>query len=234
MKKNEHPSPAAKVSSFILHTSSFLCVLCALCGPAFADEFSKVSHHAVRMFSYGTLTVDTRYGDLQIEGWDEPRLEIEAEKVVQAGSEAKAQPLYEMIRVDLEGQDKAVLLRTLYPPRRPWRMFRGGTKLSVNYRIKMPYDANLILKAVDGEVRIRGIAGNQKVRVSYGDVEVNVPSIYNLRSLNARTRLGYVQSNLHGEDNAGFGPRLWFWNPSGNQDIYIHVGMGGVYVYRED
>jgi len=90
------------------------CALCALCGvvaPGLrADEFSQTAHYAVRMFSVGTLTLDTRTGDIFIEGWDEPRLEVEAEKVVRANSATKAEPLYDNVRIELEGQDKAVRL----------------------------------------------------------------------------------------------------------------------------
>jgi hypothetical protein len=197
-----------------------------------AEEFSQVSHLAVRMFSYGTLTVDTRVGNVRIEGWDEPRLEIQAEKVIVAANEEKAKPLYDLIKVQLEGGDKQVVLRTVYPKRKLWRPFRGESRLSVNFRISMPYDANLILKCVDGDVRIQGITGHQQLRVNYGDVEVTVPSLERLRSLFARTWLGYVQSDLHGENNAGISQRLSFWNSHGEQDILIRVRMGGVYVYR--
>src|SRR5260370_42507708 len=71
-----------------------------------AEEFSQVSHHTARLFSYGTLVIDSRTGDLRIEGWDEPRVEIEAEKVVRAGSEATAKPLYDQVQVRMEGSDK--------------------------------------------------------------------------------------------------------------------------------
>ncbi len=196
-----------------------------------ADEFSKTFHDSVRMFSFGTLVIDARVGDIQVEGWDEPRLEVEAEKVVQAKDAQKAQSLYDRVQVALEGKDKQVTLRTLYPPRRLWRPFRGESKLSVNFRIHMPYDANLVLKCVDGDVRVNGLAGRQEIHVNYGDVEINVPSIYRLRSLNARSFLGYVQSDLHGEDSAGFGRKIVFWNSDGNQDISVRVRMGGVYVY---
>ncbi|MGA3165879.1 MAG: hypothetical protein ABSF14_07140 [Terriglobia bacterium] len=196
-----------------------------------ADEFSQDFHYSVRMFSFGTLTIDTRMGNLQVEGWDEPRLEIAAEKVVEAKDKQKAQPLYERVQVALEGQDKKVLLRTLYPPRRLWRPFRGESKLSVNFRIHMPFDANLVLKCVDGDVRVSGLVGRQDIHVNYGDVEINVPSIYLLRSLDARSILGYVQSDLHGEDSAGLGRKIVFWNSDGNQDIRVRVRMGGVYVY---
>jgi hypothetical protein len=209
----------------------FLCPLWVLCDSARADEFSQVSRYAVRMFSYGLLTIDTRMGDIHIEGWDEPRLEIEAEKVVRAKSKEAAKPLYERITVALEGQDKRVLLRTLYPPRRLWRPFRGEAHLSVNYRIKMPFDANLALKCVDGDVWITGVEGKQQILVNYGDVEIDIPSVDHLRSLRAHTWLGYVQSDLHGEDRAGFGPRISYWNPTGEQDIYVKVRMGGVFVY---
>lgn len=210
-----------------------LCLLALLFVPVSvrADEFSQDLHYSVRMFSFGTLTIEARTGDLQVEGWDEPRLEIAAEKVVEAKDKQRAQPQYERLQVILEGQDKQVLLRTLYPPRRPWRPFRDESKLSVNFRIHMPFDANLVLKCVDGDVRTTGLVGKQDIHVNYGDVEINVPSIYRLRSLDARAILGYVQSDLHGEDSAGFGRKIVFWNSDGNQDIQVRVRMGGVYVY---
>jgi hypothetical protein len=233
MKAVTHSQVSHRVSSFILQTSSFICVLCAFVAPtlARAGEFSQVSHYSERLFSYGTLIVEARIGDLKIEGWDEPRVEIEAEKVVQAGSEAKAQRLYKQIQIQLISEERNVRLRTIFPPRRLWRPFRGATKLSVNYRIRMPYDANLTLRCVDGDVRVRGIVGNQQIRVSYGDVEVTIPSVHRLHSLDARAFLGYVQSDLHGEDSAGWGRQVSFFNTDGDQDISVRVRMGGVYVY---
>jgi len=220
-----------------LHTTAsraracLLCVMLLLPAALWADEFSQTSHLSARMFSFGTLTIDTRIGNVQVEGWDEPRLEIEAEKVVEAKDEKRAQPLYGQVQVVLAGQDKQVLLQTLYPARRLWRPFRGESKLTVNFRIHMPFDANVIMKCVDGDVRVSGLIGKQQISVNYGDVEVNVPSIYRLRSLDARSILGYVQSDLHGEDSAGWGRKIMFWNSGGDQDIKVRVRMGGVYVY---
>jgi hypothetical protein len=204
--------------------------LCAH-APLYADEFTRTFHYSVRMFSFGTLTLDTRTGDIEVEGWDEPRLEIEADKVVEAKDEERARSLYDQLQVVLSGQDKQVLLRTLYPARRPWRPFRDESKLSVNFRIHMPFDANLTMKCVDGDVRISGLIGKQEISVNYGDVEIDIPSIYRLRSVNARSILGYVQSDLHGEDSAGWGRKILFWNSQGDQDIRVRVRMGGVYVY---
>lgn len=200
-----------------------------------ADEYSQVSHHSARLFSTGTLVINSRVGDLHIDGWDEPRVEIEAEKVVRAGSEAKAKPLYSQIQVRLEGGDQEVRLTTLYPSRKLWRPFRNESKLSVNFRIRMPFDSNLKLKCVDGDVTIAGIVGHEELMVNYGDVEIDVPHLYDLRSLSAHAWLGYVQSDLQGlsSDSAGLGQRISFWNANGRQNIDVKVRMGGVFIYRE-
>src|SRR5258708_3223080 len=103
-----------------LPLNMFLLVLPAIyCGASatllHADEYSQVSHHSPRLYSTGTLVINSRVGDLHIEGWDEPRVEVEVEKVVRAGSEAKAKPLYDQIQVRLEGSDHEVRLTTIYP-----------------------------------------------------------------------------------------------------------------------
>jgi len=90
---------------------------------------------------------------------------------------------------------------------------------------------------VDGDVRIRGLAGRQQIRVNYGDVEIDVPDVDNLRLLDARALLGYVQSDLHGgmeQNSAGWGKRTSFVNSSGTQEITVRVRMGGVFIYGED
>jgi len=210
---------------------AFLCGIFFFTLPLKADEFRQVSHYSVRLFSFGTFTLDVRTGDIQITGWDDPHVQIEAEKVVEAGSRRKAASQYKRVQILLEGRDKRVHLRTLYPPRRPWRPFRGESKLSVNFRIHMPYDSNLILKCVDGDVRVRGIIGQESLMVNYGDVEIDIPSIDRLQSLRAKTWLGNVQSDLHGEDSAGFSRKVEFWNPNGTQDILVKVHMGGIYIF---
>ena len=88
--------------------AAFIIALALLCGSqasAFADEFSQVTHHSMELMR-GTVEIDTRVGDIFIEGWDKARVEVQAEKVVRAGSEKKAQPMFDRIRVDLSTDDE--------------------------------------------------------------------------------------------------------------------------------
>lgn len=196
-----------------------------------ADDFTQTSHYNVRLFSLGTLTIATRTGDIYIDGWDDPHVSVEAEKLVRASSARKAANLYQQIKVDIQGADENVLLRTLYPSRRPWRPFRDESKLTVNFHIKMPYDAKLVLRTVDGDVWISGVVGDEKIFVNYGDVEVDLPSINKIRSLHATTVLGTIESDLQNEDTSGFGRKALFWNPYGSQNVNVRVRMGGIWIY---
>jgi hypothetical protein len=217
-------------------TVLWLSILCAMliAPPAGADEFSQVSNYSIRLVR-GTVVVDARVGDILIEGWDKERVDVEAEKVVRAGSDKKSQALFDRIRVALstDEEERTVYLKTLYPPRRLWRPFRGESRLSINLRIKIPSHSNLILKCVDGDVRIRGIKGNEQLKVNYGSVEISIPSVWDLRSLQAHTWLGYVQNDLKAltESDSGISRRVLFWNPQGSQEIKVNVHMGGVFVY---
>ncbi len=227
--------PGGLIRKWTFLSVSALLALLLIPSALLGDEYSKKQHYSVRMFSYGTLTVDTRTGDLEIDGWDNPQLSIDAEKVVRAGSATKAAKLYDKVGIRLQGRDHKVRLTTVYPARRLWRPFRDESKLSVNFTIKMPYDANLALKCVDGDVTVSGISGSEFLKVNYGDVEVDVPSVYRLRLFEAHSWLGYVQSDLHGMpvDGAGFGKRVSFRNHYGNQVIIVSVGMGGIFIYGE-
>src|SRR5437762_2809396 len=91
----------------------------------------------------------------------------------------------------------------------------------------------LIVDTRMGDVRVTGLVSREQLRVNYGDVEIDVPDVYRLRSLDAHTWLGYVQSDLHGlpQDSAGFRRRLFFENSQGRQDILVRVRMGGVFVF---
>ena len=200
--------------------------------PLRADEFTQTCHYNRRLFSSATFTMNVRTGDIDITGWDDPHVEIEAEKVVYAKSKKDAERRYQRIRILLNGQDEMLQLRTLYPPRRPWRPFHGESSLTVNFHIHMPYDCNLDLKVVDGDVKVQGVVGQEKIMVNYGQVEVDVPSTDRLRSVRAKTWLGNVQSDLHGENDAGFDKKVLFWNPYGTQNISLKVHMGGIYIFR--
>ena len=77
-----------------------LCLLGALLIPAGAargDEYTQVTTHSIQLVR-GTVVIDTRVGDIYIQGWDKARVEVQAEKLVRAGSEKKSRHLFGRLR----------------------------------------------------------------------------------------------------------------------------------------
>ena len=211
--------------------AGLLGMVCCLACTAWAEEYRRTVTHTVDLYPRGRVEIDTRIGDIRIAAWEKRQVRVEAEKVVRAGSEKSAQKRFKRIQVLVGSDDETVQIRSRHPPRRPWRPFRGGTKLGVDFTIRMPSQATLRVKGTNGDVTIEGLRGHQRIRLTYGSVEVTVPSRRHVRNLKASTLVGYVENNLNGQQGAGFLRKVQFWNPSGTQDIEIRVRMGGVLVH---
>ena len=100
-----------------------------------ADEFSQVSSQSIQLVR-GTVVIDTRVGDIYIEGWDKERVQVQAEKVVRAGSGKKSRHLFGRLHVQLstDEEERTVYLKTLYPARRPWRRADCADSRRVSFR----------------------------------------------------------------------------------------------------
>lgn len=199
--------------------------------PGWAEEYRQTSTFLVDLFPRGHVKIDARVGDIRIEAWEKRFVEVVAHKVVRAGSQEKAEKRFDRVKVLVDSDDETVRIRSRSPGRRPWRPLRGDSKLSVDFHIKMPSQASLHLNSVDGDVIIEGIGGHQQIKVTYGSVEITLPSRARLRKLHASTYIGFVQNNLSGTSGTGFLRRTSFWNPGGSQDVNIRVRLGGVFVH---
>ncbi len=199
--------------------------------PGWAEEYRQTSTFLVDLFPRGHVEIEARVGDIRIEAWEKRFVAVEAHKVVRAGSQEKAEKRFDRVKVLVDSDDETVRIRSRSPGRRPWRPLRGDSKLSVDFHIKMPSQASLHVNSVDGDVIIEGIGGHQQIRVTYGSVEVTVPSRARLRKLHASTYIGFVLNNLSGTSGTGFLRRTSFWNPGGSQDVNIRVRLGGVFVH---
>jgi hypothetical protein len=115
----------------------------------------------------GRFSLANTNGRVEVTGWDEARVKIEATK--RAGSERALDDL----RVEIEGDGDAVRVRTRYPRPR----FMGGSG-RVDYVIHVPRTARVSVenvngRVVDGRCRGRGLDGQRpgRGRDAAGEVE---------------------------------------------------------------
>jgi hypothetical protein len=117
------------------------------------------------------LTIDTRYGRVQINTWSRSEVKAEVDIISRADTDEKAQQLLNMIQVLMQEQNTAegsIALRTQFGemPRECWSRQR---LFEVNYTIWMPKNTPLKVQNSFGEVSITGdLTGSTDLAICYG------------------------------------------------------------------
>jgi DUF4097 and DUF4098 domain-containing protein YvlB len=109
----------------------------------------------------GTFSLDNTNGRIEVSGWDEDEVSIEATK--RAGSE---RALREM-EIDIDADDGDVRVRTRH---KRSRLFGGQGR--VDYLVKVPRTARVEIENVNGRVEVRGVSAAVDASTVNGSVEV--------------------------------------------------------------
>jgi hypothetical protein len=185
----------------------------------------------------GTVRIDGSYGDLNIEGWDRPIVEVTVIKTLPYGHKAKQpdQGAPELDRVRIVTEHKSppeVTISTALPSRHlPWmppftRHTTGG--VMVQYEIHVPRDSRLAIHHGTGAVSVNNVAGDIDASVGRGDILLWLsPGSY---SLDARTKFGIVSSDLQGtaHNRHLIGESFARDNPPPSHRLHLRMGFGGI------
>lgn len=101
-----------------------------------------------------TLSVSNTNGSVTVVAHDQPTIVVEAERTVQAVTEAGARELLAAVTINEEVSGSSVALTT----RRP-RAFSMGQHAQVRYDIKVPRGASLQLRTTNGALSLEGVQG---------------------------------------------------------------------------
>ncbi len=109
----------------------------------------------------GHFSLENTNGRVEVAGWDETRVRIEATK--RAGSERSLEEL----ELEITGEGDSLRVRTRHPRPR----FMGGSG-RVDYVIHVPRTARVSVENVNGRVEVSGVAGEVEASTVNGSVEV--------------------------------------------------------------
>jgi hypothetical protein len=132
----------------------------------------------------GTLRIERPRGELNIEGWDQPKVEISV-----IGTDAGAG------KAERRGDE--IVISTNIPPHD--RRKADVTHNGLTYTIKVPRDSKIVIDRGEGGVYLRNIAGDIDATVHHGQVTLSVPEGAAYK-ITARSRFGNVYSDLGGDD----------------------------------
>jgi hypothetical protein len=128
----------------------------------------------------GTVHIEASTGDLNIESWDQPAVEID---VFRSAWNAKTNLKAIQVTKQLSGKDLTVTTSH--------RRFTGA---QVSYRIRVPRNTNLEIHHGLGSVVVYDVAGNVSASVKFGDVLVQVPDDAGY-TVSAHTKKGTLYSD---------------------------------------
>jgi hypothetical protein len=188
---------------------SVCCLLLADDKPPQKVQVSKTEH--MDFPAGGVLRLNNSVGELTVEGWDRPEVEITTVKstTIAYPSQERETAIKELDRVHVEThrEGNELVITTDFPGGRFLAGFFGGTSgFDLEYRIKVPTSTRLIDNHSVGEVHVDNLTGDIQVAVHSGEITLGLPE-QGRYSIDAKSNCGSVISDFPGKEKR----KLWFF-----------------------
>jgi hypothetical protein len=199
----------------------------------------EISHtDTLNLLSGGVLRLQHTFGEVSIEGWDRPQVEIVTIKSTKDFYEAKdlKSATAELQRVhttaELSGKDVVITAgfpHVSFPPSLPWT----EPSIDVEYRIKVPMDAAMEIQHGAGEVHLSNVSADVHADVRNGTITLDLApeSQY---AIQAKSDWGDVISDFPGK------PHRRFWlighqftgKSGGAHKLVLTAGYGDIVILK--
>jgi len=170
----------------------------------------------------GMIRVDGSYGNLNVEGWERPEVEITVVKSTQKYYESKqrekAAKRLDSVRIAADRRSDTELAISTEKS--------GG--VSVDYEIRVPRDSRIEIRHGTGQVIVANVTGDIHATGHRGDLLLMLPD-KGAYTIDAKTKVGVVTSDFPGDLH-----RRQYWigerfaSPSASHRVYLRMGFGGI------
>ena len=150
----------------------------------------------------GTIHLKDSFGDLSVEAWDQPTVQITVTKSMGFEiSEAEAKRGLDSMHVATAHSAGATEL-TITTTRdkihgRLAHTFHVGRDVAAAYRIRVPRNSHLVIEHDGGQVYVAGVTGSVEASNRRGDIVLMVPELPTWQ-INAHTKTGVVTADVAG------------------------------------
>lgn len=190
----------------------------------------------------GLIQIVDSFGEVRVEGWDQPEVELIVNKSTQKqylpNDLAKGLKELERVKVAMErvGESSMLVIHTTYASRTPTRLWRGKTNLQLEYTIRIPRTSRLMVKHDIGEVSISNVDGDIEATNRIGELRLDLPEAnqYAPMYVDARVKIGDVSSEFGPETQRQklLGAKLEGDPASSTRRLYLRVGIGEIQVTK--
>ena len=225
-----------------LNRSRALLLLC-LALPLLADEnikhpFETTSTQNVDFAPGGLIRIDDSVGYLYVEGWDQPKVRMIVTKSMpyeyEASHPERGPMQLEAIKITAERRSATELAISTVRPAHVGFIWRptpetNTSEVRIETRLFVPRDSRLEIHHGAGFVSLTDVTGEIKATCHRGDIVVWLQD-KGVYSIDARSKLGKVNSDFPGDSHSHFlvGQRFVSASSQSSQHLYLRVGVGGI------
>lgn len=180
----------------------------------------------------GAIRLQNSFGELDIEGWDRPEVEVTAvrttERLYAENQRGRPQRRLDQVQIISKQNANDVAITTVYPRRNRFvHPLSQHSDIEISYRIKAPRASKLFIHHNSGGVDIYDITGDIHATVGNGQITLAMPPGID-DHINARCRLGKIYADFEGRER-----RVYFLGqgfvrqgaaPAANLYLRVHVG----------
>jgi hypothetical protein len=179
--------------------------------------------------SGGTIHIDESHGDVYVEGWDQPEVEVMVVKSMPYEYKRKhpeeASKHLDSVRVVTERKSATELtISTTHPGR------KNMDAVIIEYEIHVPRESKLTILRATGSVFVIGVTSDIEIEYSRGDIQLMLRDSSSY-SIDAATRLGTVISDFEGTPKLRryrLGESYATASAPSSPRIHLRMGFGGI------
>jgi len=178
-------------------------------------------------------------GELTIEGWDQPGVEIttiKSTRLEYAASGArhdKAAHILDEVKVSEAVQGSELVITTDFPRHKRFlpRPSVGSRDFDLDYLIKVPRNAKLIVDHDSGEIHLDDVTGDVHATVIQGLITVRVSPAAQY-TIDAKSRIGAVTSDIPGTTKRDHFGHAFMQTAQAPHSLYLRNGFGDIIILQ--
>mgnify|MGYP000424535278 CR=1 FL=1 len=145
-------------------------------------EKSKRLKKEYKVNSDAKLSIDNRYGNLNITTWKKNNIEIEVIITVKGDDLDRVEEKLDNIDVEFEASSNLVYAKTIFgKEQKSWSFWKRNNNLSykINYNVKMPKTNSADLSNDYGNISLGDLMGKANINCDYGKISIGELSANN-------------------------------------------------------
>jgi len=181
-----------------------------------------------------SIRLENSFGEVNVEGWDSPEIEITVTKSVEQRNGEKApaaQRRLDDVQVAVKHNEGETVVSTVYPPQGGLaHVFGRRGDVMLTYRIHAPRASKLIVEHNRGGLNVTGMNADIRGIVDRGQITLTLPD--GQYAIDAKCKVGKAYSDFEGHDMRQHLIGEKFDHPDGTPRLYLRAGFGDILILK--